>query len=154
MVIEYNLRNLPAFMKGRSVVKGNLKQRIWGAAGLTCFALGAFGAFVPLFPTTPFLLLASVCFVRSSPRLNDWFEGTELYRRFFANYVSRRAMTLAEKAKIIAPVTVLLAISFAVMGDVPVGRAVVTIVWVAHLVYFGAVVKTARSEGEPFHRIR
>ncbi len=121
---------------------------IWAAAGFVCFGLGMVGVVLPLIPTTPFVLLAAFCFARSSKRLDDWFQSTKLYKMVFESYVKKREMTLKAKLTILIPVTLLLGIGFLFMRGVPVGRAVVAIVWVCHIVYFGFVVKTEKAAAE------
>ncbi len=132
--------------------KGAAARHLWGAAGILCFALGAAGAALPLLPTTPFILLAALCFARSSRKLDLWFRRTKLYRTVFEGLLTRRAMTLSAKLKLLVPVTVLLGISFALMGSVPIGRAVVAAIFAGHVVYFGFMVKTekpARADASP-----
>lgn len=45
---------------------------VWILLGTVSLAMGAIGLFVPLLPTTPFLLLASFAFARSSERVHRW----------------------------------------------------------------------------------
>ncbi len=49
-----------------------MRRMLWNIAGLTFFAIGAVGAFVPILPTVVFMLLAAYCFARGSQRLHDW----------------------------------------------------------------------------------
>lgn len=122
-----------------------VRRGLWGAAGLLFFALGMVGVVLPILPTTPFILVAAFCFARSSERLHAWFKGTKVYKQVLEGYVSKRSMTVKAKLSILIPVTVLLAIGFALMGRVPAGRVVLVVVWVAHIIYFGFVVKTDRG---------
>ena len=95
--------------------------------------------------TVPFLLGAAYCFARSSERLDAWFHGTKLYRTVLEGFAKKRAMTVKAKLMLLGPVTLVLGASFLLMANVPVGRAVVAAVWVAHVVYFGFIVKTDRG---------
>lgn len=119
-----------------------LRHGLWAAGGFLCFALGMVGVVLPILPTTPFILVAAFCFARSSERLNTWFKGTKVYKQVLEGYVTKRSMTVKAKLTILVPVSILLAIGFALMGSVPVGRIILAAVWFGHIIYFGFVVKT------------
>ena len=120
-------------------------RALWAVGGFACFGLGALGAVLPVLPTVPFLLGAAYCFARSSEPLDAWFHGTKLYRTVLEGFAKKCAMTVKAKLMLLGPVTLVLGASFLLMANVPVGRAVVAAVWVAHVAYFGFIVKTDRG---------
>lgn len=109
----------------------------------------ALGAVLPLLPAFPFLLLAAVCFARSSEKLNRWFTGTKLYKNNLESYVKGKGMTRKTKVKIMVTVTLLMSVGFLMMDQVPVGRTVLACVWVFHVLYFMLGVRTIKA-GEVF----
>ncbi len=126
----------------------NLKKTIYIILGLIGLGLGAVGAVLPLLPSFPFLLLAAFCFGRSSQRLHDWFIGTKLYKNNLESYVAGKGMTKKTKIRIMVTVTLLMSIGFAMMHAVVVGRVVLALVWVFHLIYFIFGVKTIPAPAE------
>ena len=114
---------------------------IFGCMGV---GLGALGAVLPVLPTVPFLMLAAVCFARSSRKLDAWFRSTKLYQDNLADFVAGRGMTRKTKIRIMVTVTLLMSIGFAVMGlkGIVTGCIVLGCVWLLHIVYFIWGVKT------------
>lgn len=70
--------------------------------GLIALGVGIIGIFVPLVPTTPFLLLAAACFVRSSDHLYQWLIHHRWFGSYIRNYREHRAMTLRAKVFVLA----------------------------------------------------
>jgi uncharacterized membrane protein YbaN (DUF454 family) len=66
--------------------------------GCLSLALGIIGIFLPLLPTTPFLLLAAYCFTRSSDRLYSWLIHHKTFGSYIYHYQTHRA--LKKKAKL------------------------------------------------------
>lgn len=77
-------------------------------AGFLCVGLAVLGVFLPLLPTTPFLLLAAACFARSSPRFHRWLLEHRLFGPLIHDWQTHRALPARTKAVAIA----LLAVTF------------------------------------------
>jgi uncharacterized membrane protein YbaN (DUF454 family) len=79
------------------------------AAGSLCVGLGILGILLPVLPTTPFLLLAAACYVRSSRRLYDWLLAHKWTGQYIRNYCEGRGMPLRAKVFSIALLWITLA---------------------------------------------
>lgn len=131
-----------------------MKKVLYVILGCLGLALGAVGAVVPLLPAFPFLMLAAFCFARSSQRLHNWFTSTKLYKKNLESFVKGRGMTWRAKGRIMATVTVVMAFGFAMMGRVPVGRIILAVVWVFHILYFIFGIKTLSQAQEEAYAIQ
>ena len=66
--------------------------------GWLLFCLGFVGAFVPVLPTTPLMLLALWCFSRSSKRFHDWLYTHRLFGPPLQQWHKHRVIPLVAKA--------------------------------------------------------
>ena len=67
------------------------------ALGMVSLALGVMGVFLPVLPTTPFLLLSAALFFRSSPRLYDWLLSHPRLGVYIKNFREYKAIPLRVK---------------------------------------------------------
>lgn len=82
------------------------------SAGLTCVGLAYLGTILPGLPTTPWLLAASYCFARSSPRLQRWLLRSPVFGRMLRDWHEHRG--IRRPVKVLACVMVVAACTFSV----------------------------------------
>ena len=70
---------------------------LWMVAGALAFLVGFVGIFLPLLPTTPFVLLAAFCFARGSERWERWLLGHPRWGPMVRDWRSQRAVPLRAK---------------------------------------------------------
>ena len=77
-----------------------LMRGVFLVLGIGFVVLGFIGAFLPVLPTTPFLILAAACFARSSPRLENWLLQHPRFGPLLRSWRERGAIPV--KAKLMA----------------------------------------------------
>lgn len=75
------------------------KRILFFTAGSLALSAGVIGIFLPVLPTTPFLLLASFCFVRSSERIHQWLIQHPVFGDYINNYMTHKGITKADRRK-------------------------------------------------------
>jgi hypothetical protein len=86
---------------------------LWIIAGSVFVVLGAFGVILPGLPTTPFLILAAACYIRSSQKLYDWLIANKTFGPYLRDY--REGKGIPKKAKKIALVMMTIFVGYAVL---------------------------------------
>ncbi|MHC1708863.1 MAG: YbaN family protein [Methanomassiliicoccales archaeon] len=85
-------------MKAECEPRSRLMRWSFIAAGTLSLALGLFGIFVPVLPTTPFLLLAAACYARGSQRFYCWLMNNRLLGAYIRGYRDGRGLPLHARA--------------------------------------------------------
>lgn len=75
----------------------SIGKTILAAGGLISLGLGIAGAFLPLLPTTPFLLLAAYLFARSSSSLHGWLMEHSVLGPVITNWERHGAISVPAK---------------------------------------------------------
>jgi hypothetical protein len=122
-----------------------MKKFLLIASGFISLALGVIGILLPVLPTTPFVLLAAICFSASHKGLNGWLTKSRLFGPFIENY--RTGKGIGKRHKIVS-------VLFLWTG-LTVSMLITKIVWLCFILFFvGAGVSYHIITGFPFRNFR
>src|SRR4030043_203638 len=82
---------------GMTSTPDKLKRRLFVIAGSITLGIGVVGIIVPVLPTTPFLLLAAICYMRGSQQLYNALLCNRFIGSYVRNYLEGRGMSLKMK---------------------------------------------------------
>ncbi|WP_090237067.1 YbaN family protein [Lentibacillus halodurans] len=94
-----------------------IKKILLILAGSISLGVGILGIILPLLPTTPLLLLAAACYVRSSEKLYHWLITNKYFGSYIQNYRDGKGIPL--KAKVMGVSVLCLAMSYTILFIVP-----------------------------------
>lgn len=94
------------------------RRWLWIGFGTLCIALGTLGLFLPLLPTTVFILIAAFAFARSSPALHDWIMAHKVFGPMIRNWNEHGA--IPTKAKILTVISILASFGLSFVFHLPV----------------------------------
>ncbi len=78
-----------------------MKRWLYLVLGTASLVAGVLGMFLPVIPTTPFLLLSAACYFRSSPKVYDWLISSRQFGATIRNYESGKGLHRSTKIKAI-----------------------------------------------------
>lgn len=113
-----------------------VKRVLLVSAGCLSLALGVIGAFLPLLPTVPLVLLAGFCFARSSEKLHAWLLAHRYFGPIIENFEAGRGVPRRVKVRAITIIWLSMGFSSWIVGRpmlilmlVTIGLATSTYLW-------------------------
>ena len=100
-----------------SFSKLNVTKIIYLVLGIISFCLGAIGIVIPGLPTTPFMILSSILFLRSSDRMYKWLINHPKFGKYVLDFKKGKGINL--KTKIYAQSMMLLTVTLSLLPVSP-----------------------------------
>lgn len=113
--------------------------------GFIFVGIGAIGVVVPVLPTTPFLILASIFFAKGSDRYDRWFKNTKIYRNYAEDFIRDRSMTLKRKVFLMMLSDFMLAFPLIILPNIYLKAFIVAIIVIKYY-YFIFKIKTKKHD--------
>jgi uncharacterized membrane protein YbaN (DUF454 family) len=130
---ESSRHRRPPSEAGGAVVREHDSALVRGllmTAGSVCVVLGVLGIFLPLLPTTPFMLLAAACFARSSRRVHEWLLANRTFGPLIREWERHRTIPRRTKLTAIGLMSLTLAASIVFFVEPPWLQAVLAAIGV------------------------
>ena len=86
-----------------------------------CIGLGVIGAFLPILPTTPFLILATVLSYNSSPKIRRWLLDHPVFGDTIQNYLENRSITITALRRALITLWLCLVVTIWLVSEIWVG---------------------------------
>ncbi len=112
--------------------------------GVLCFILGTVGVFLPVLPTTPFMLLALFCFTKSSRKLEEKFKNSKMYKKHLEDFVKNKRLTVKRKVYLLTLETSVILLSMSMVPSIY-GKICLLLVLLYAYYYFIFKVKSVKS---------
>ena len=81
----------------KGLESSRFKRGLFIVAGTIFLGLGGIGIFLPILPTTPFLLLSTACYYKGSERLHRWILNNRWFGSYIRNYKEGKGIPLKTK---------------------------------------------------------
>ncbi len=112
--------------------------------GFIFTGVGLVGVVIPVLPTTPFIILASLCFARGSDRFHRWLKETNVYKNYAEDFIRERSMTFKRKAKLMIISDLMLAFPLIKINN-PYSRILIICIIICKYWYFIFKIKTKKE---------
>lgn len=126
-------------------MKQNIKRSIIIAAGWICLVIGSIGVFIPLLPTTPFLLISAACFSSTSEKFYNMLINNKYFGSYIYNYRNNGGVPVKIKIRAILFLWMGLIISMLIVGR-PVVFAILGIIGIAVTIHI-SLLKEGSNKG-------
>ena len=111
--------------------------------GFLLVGIGILGIFLPVLPTTIFLILASACFMKSSPKANEWLKNNRWLGPYLKNYTEKTGLTVKSKLVLISILWISITFSALILTDIPAIRILLLLIAIGVTIHL-VMVKTAK----------
>ncbi len=114
--------------------------------GMMFMIIGMVGVVVPVLPTTPFLILSSFFFAKSSPKFDRWLRNTQVFKNYAEDFIRDKSMTLNRKIKLMMLSDFMLAFPLIILDSIYIKLFIIAVILFKYY-YFIFRIKTNKNQG-------